>query len=321
MSVDVRPTDATLGATVTGVDLRDLTDQQWDSIYDAFHEHAVLVFPGQFLETEEQEAFARRWGEIEQVQEGRMTAPISNLHDDGTPRDPDDHLMKLIKGTHGWHTDSSFMPVSAKASMLTAKIIPSHGGATEWADLRAGYDALDDHTRQRISGMAARHSLFHSLAMIGLEVERGAGYGFQHDGVPLRPLVKMHPVTGRPSLFVGMHAYGIEGLDEDESAELIRGLIDDACQPPRVYTHHWTVGDLVMWDNRCVLHRGRPHDPSEPRVLAHTRVAGDPSTESAPHVAGGPGRGAPTRTGTLAGPARPPRRNGLQRAWGLRYRP
>jgi alpha-ketoglutarate-dependent taurine dioxygenase len=280
--LEIRPVDATLGAVVTGVDLRDLDDAEWTAIEDAFHEYAVLVLPGQFLEAEEQETFARRWGDIEQVQEGRMTAAISNLHDDGTMRAEDDHLMKLLKGTQGWHTDSSFMPVSAKASMLTAKVVPDEGGETEWADLRAGYDALDDETRQRISGLTAKHSLFYSLGVIGLSVEKGAGYGFQHDGVPVRPLVKQHPVTGRMALFVGMHAHGIEGMSDLESAELIGKLIDDACQPPRVYTHKWQVGDLVMWDNRCVLHRGRPYDPKQARVLAHTRVAGDPATESAP---------------------------------------
>ena len=280
--LEIKRVDATLGAVVTGVDLRTLSDAEWQAIETAFHEHAVLVFPGQFLEADEQEAFARRWGEIEQVQEGRMTAAISNLHDDGTMRDPDDHLMKLLKGTQGWHTDSSFMPISAKASMLTAKVMPKTGGQTEWADLRAGYEALDEETKQRIEGLTARHSLFYSLGVIGLSIEKGAGYGFQHDGIPVRPLTKVHPVTGRKALFVGMHAHGIEGMDEVESAELITKLIDNACQPPRTYAHSWQVGDLVMWDNRCVLHRGRPYDPSEPRVLAHTRVAGDPATESAP---------------------------------------
>jgi alpha-ketoglutarate-dependent taurine dioxygenase len=166
--------------------------------------------------------------------------------------------------------------------VLSAQVVPSAGGETEWADMRAAYEALDEATRRRIAGLSAHHSLYHSQAKIGHVVQTGAGYGFHTKGAPLRPLVKVHPVTGRPALFIGRHAYGIPGLDEGESEKLLADLLDFACRPPRTYTHRWQPGDVVIWDNRCVLHRARPYDYGEVRVMRHTRVAGDPATELAP---------------------------------------
>jgi alpha-ketoglutarate-dependent taurine dioxygenase len=166
--------------------------------------------------------------------------------------------------------------------VLSAQVVPSAGGETEWTDMRAAYDALDEATRRRIAGLSAHHSLYHSQARIGHVVQTGAGYGFHTKGAPLRPLVKVHSVTGRPALFIGRHAYGIPGLDEAESEKLLSELLDFACRPPRTYAHRWQPGDVVIWDNRCVLHRARPYDYREVRVMRHTRVAGDPATELAP---------------------------------------
>jgi alpha-ketoglutarate-dependent taurine dioxygenase len=174
------------------------------------------------------------------------------------------------------------MPLAAKASVLSAQVVPSAGGETEWADMRAAYDALDEDTRRRIAGLSAHHSLYHSQAAIGHIVKPGAGYGFHTKGAPLRPLVKIHPVTGRPALFIGRHAHAIPGLDPAESEKLLADLVDFACRPPRTYAHAWRPGDVVIWDNRCVLHRARPYDYREARVMRHTRVAGDPTTELAP---------------------------------------
>jgi alpha-ketoglutarate-dependent taurine dioxygenase len=128
--------------------------------------------------------------------------------------------------------------------------------------------------------LAAHHSLVWSQRRIGADPQIGAFYGYTDDA-PLRPLVKIHPATGRPSLFIGRHAHAIPGLTEAASIELLDRLLDDACRPPRIYVHRWTVGDLVVWDNRCVLHRARPWPEDEPRVLRHTRVSGDPVTEAA----------------------------------------
>jgi alpha-ketoglutarate-dependent taurine dioxygenase len=141
---------------------------------------------------------------------------------------------------------------------------------------------LDDGMKDRIAELSAYHSLFYSQAQIGHKVEVGAGYGFDAGDPPLRPLVKIHPATGRPSLFIGRHAYGIPGMDPEESKKLLDDLLSFACQSPRTYEHRWHVGDLVVWDNRCVLHRARPYDHYlEARVMRHTRIAGDPASELA----------------------------------------
>ncbi len=286
MSITVRPLDATLGAVVTGVELRALDDDAWAAVEAAFHTHAVLVFPGQFLTEAEQEGFARRFGAIEAVAAGRAVVPISNQRRDGSLRSDDDPVMKTLEGNEGWHTDSSYMPVSSKAAMLSAHVVPSRGGRTEWADMRAAYDALDDAAKARIADLAAHHSIVRAQARIGQLASPGGpgGYGgYGHDVVepPLRPLVKIHPVTGRPSLFIGRHAYGIPGMTPEASEELLDGLLAHACRAPRTYEHAWTPGDIAVWDNRCVLHRARPWDHAEARVMRHTRIAGDPVTERA----------------------------------------
>jgi alpha-ketoglutarate-dependent taurine dioxygenase len=284
MRPTITPIDATLGAVVTGFELAGMDAATWKAVEQAFHEHAVLVFPGQDLTDDEQVAFASRFGDIELLAPDPelKAVAISNRKPDGSVMGAEEHRFKALRGNEGWHTDSSYMPLSAKASVLSAQVVPSADGETEWADMRAAYDALDEGTRKRISGLSAHHSLYHSQARIGHEVETGAGYGYHTKGAALRPLVKVHPVTGRPALYIGRHAYGIPGLDDTESEKLLSDLVDFACRPPRTYAHRWQPGDVVIWDNRCVLHRARPYNYSEVRVMRHTRVAGDPATELAP---------------------------------------
>ena len=148
-----------------------------------------------------------------------------------------------------------------------------------WADMRAAYDALDQDKKEKIEGLSAYDSLYQSQAKIGYIVETGTAYGYHNNGVPLRPLVKTHPVTGRKSLFIGRHAYRIPGLDGAEAQDLLDDLLAFPCQPPRTHKHNWQPGDLVVWDNRCILHAARPYDYGETRVMRHTRVAGDPASE------------------------------------------
>lgn len=244
-------------------------------------EFAVLIFPGQHLSAEAQVEFASRFGAIEHLVADKTIVPISNRKDDGTLYEEEEHRSKVLRGNEGWHTDSSYMQLAAKASVLSAHVVPSWGGQTAWADMRAAYDALDATAKARIANLSAYHSLYYSQSRIGHVAKVGAGYGFHDESPPLRPLVKVHPATGRPSLFIGRHAYGIPGLDPEESEKLLDDLVAFACQPPRTYTHNWQPGDVVIWDNRCVLHRARPYDRQEPRVMMHTRVAGDPATELA----------------------------------------
>jgi alpha-ketoglutarate-dependent taurine dioxygenase len=284
MKPRITPIDATLGAVVTELSLAEMDDSTWKRVEQAFHDHAVLVFPGQHLTEDEQVAFANRFGDIELLapDPNLKAVAISNQKPDGTVMGTEEDRFKSLRGNEGWHTDSSYMPLSAKASVLSAQVVPSTDGETEWADMRAAYAALDEATRRRIAGLSAYHSLYHSQAKIGHVVQTGGGYGFHTKGAPLRPLVKVHPVTGRPALYIGRHAYGIPGLDPAESEKLLSDLVDFACRPPRTYAHLWQPGDVVIWDNRCVLHRARPYDYREPRVMRHTRVAGDPATELAP---------------------------------------
>ena len=158
--------------------------------------------------------------------------------------------MKILKGNMGWHHDSTYMPVQAKGAVFSAEEVPRVGGRTGFADMRAAYDALDPAIKARIEGLNAYHSLHYSQGRVGHQTKKldgeYSGYGL-HDGpVPLRPLVKTHPETGRKSLLAGRHAHNIPGLAQEESDRLLRELIDFACQPPRIYHHDWTPGDAVV---------------------------------------------------------------------------
>ena len=271
----------TLGAEVTGVALGALEGGHWLAIEQAFNDHALLVFPAQHLDDDAQLAFARRFGEIETLVQGKTTIAISNRGEQGQPLREDSVFMQLLRGNEGWHTDSSYMPLAAKASVLSARVVPSAGGETEWADMRAAYEALDVDMRARLERLSAHHSLFYSQSRIGAVAKVGDYYGFNDGEAPRRALVKVHPDTGRRALFIGRHACNIPGMEAAASEALLDGLMDFACRAPRVYRHHWQPGDIVVWDNRCLLHRARPYDYQQPRVMMHTRIRGNPDSESA----------------------------------------
>ena len=279
----VEPLDATFGAVVTGVDIADLDDDTWAALHATWIEHALLILPRQSPSRDVQNAFAARFGPLE-----FEAAPIANVGRDGEIHSsPDDDVVKSLRGNEGWHHDSTYMPVQALGAVFSAEIVPSVGAATGWADMRAAYDALDATTRDRIAGLSAYHSLRFSQERAGLlpsqKNERGGydQYGYHDLETPLRPLVKVHPDTGRPNLLIGRHAHAIVGMDPDESMELLDELNDWACQSERTYHHRWEVGDTVVWDNRRLMHRATPFDMSEPRRMWHTRIAGDPATETA----------------------------------------
>ena len=273
--------ETTLGAVVRGVRLNALGDEDWAAIETAFLEYAILVFPGQHLTEDEQRTFGTRFGPIEDVTRTTITA-ITNQRRDGSLMPEHDPIMHILKGNEDWHTDSSYMPVSAKASMLSAHIVPSVGGTTQWVDMRHAYDTLDPGMQERVNSLSAYHSIIRSQALLGYTDAPKGAYGYDIVDPPLRPLVKVHPETGRPALFIGRHAYGIPGLDPEESEQLLNTLHEHSCRPPRLYEHHWVPGDLVLWDNRCVLHRARPWDPNEARLMKHTRVSGNPLSEGIP---------------------------------------
>lgn len=277
----IEPLDATFGAVITGLKLAGIDDDIATSIYDAWLEYALLIFPEQDLTKPQQVEFARRFGDLE-----FDLAALSNVRKDGSirPNDGTDDVVKVLNGNMGWHMDSTYMELQAKGAVFTAHVVPGDGGETGWADTRDAYDQLDSAMQQKITKLKAFHSLYYSQAKIGHTPEEGgeySGYGFDGQEAPLRSLVKLHPETKRPALVIGRHAYGIPGMSDSESEELLQYLVDFTCQEPRIYHHKWTTGDAVLWDNRCLLHRGCPWDMKEPRVMYHSRIAGDSITESA----------------------------------------
>ena len=274
--------DKVFGAAVTGVALGKLTDADFATIKAAFLDHGFLLFPGQFLSDEENVAFGKRFGELE-----FGAAPMSNQERLGDGRlgkvfDIESQRMRTNVGNETWHTDSTYKPISSKCAMLSAVVVPEADGETELADLRAGYAALDQGTRDRIEGLSAYHSTQYSQANDVGDFPPQDANGIYHGEAYLRPLVKVHPETGVPNLFVGRHAFGIPGLERSESKRLIKSLLDFVVSDPaRVYTHRWRPGDTLLWDNRAIAHRAKPYEYGEPRVLIGTRVAGDPESELA----------------------------------------
>jgi alpha-ketoglutarate-dependent taurine dioxygenase len=275
---------ATFGARVSGVSLAKISADDFHALHELWLKHSLLHVPAQYFSEAEQIRFARLFGplEIELIR-------LSNVKSDGAVRDErskEDDVAQILRGNEDWHADSTYMPVQAKGAVFSAVKIPSQGTQTEFADMSAAYDALDSALQSKVRRLSAHHSLYYSQAQVGHHVKKDnatseyRGYGL-HDGpAPLRPLVKIHPVTGRPALLIGRHAYSIPGLPEEDSRALLAELLEFACQRPRVYRHEWTEGDVVIWDNRCLLHRAVPYDMREPRIMWHSRIAGDPVTEA-----------------------------------------
>ena len=270
------------GASVTGIDLATLSDETFSLIHAAFLKYGFLLFPSQFLSEQENIEFGQRFGELE-----FGASPMSNQE-----KLAEGHYEKVFSiesqrmrtnvGNETWHTDSTYKPISSKCAMLSAVTVPSEGGETELADMRAGYAALDQATRDRIENLSAYHSTQYSQANDLGDFPPQNTDSIYHGEAYLRPLVKVHPETGIKNLFVGRHAFGIPGLTRIESRHLLKELLEFVVsEPSRVYTHKWQPGDTLLWDNRALLHRAQPYDYSSPRVLTGTRVAGDPKTELA----------------------------------------
>lgn len=287
MAMTITPLDTSFGACITDLALVTLSDEQWPTIHSALLKYGILVFPGQHLNATDQDQFATRFGPAERLsprQKGASIA-ISNQKADGSTARRDEYQYQILKGNEGWHTDSTYMPVASSVAMLSAIELPPEGGETEFADMRAAWDALSTAEQQRLEPLSAHHSLYYSQAQAGFSHATDNVYGFHDQGAPLRPLIKTHPQTGRKSIYTGRHAYGIPGMDRAASDTLLAELLSNACQAPRIYTHHWQVGDTVVWDNRCMMHRARPYNPDHVRILRGTRISGDPDTEGAPGYA------------------------------------
>jgi alpha-ketoglutarate-dependent 2,4-dichlorophenoxyacetate dioxygenase len=268
VEAEVWPVTDSFVAEIGDVDLsQQLSPQAWAAIEEAFVRYSVLVFPDQHLEPSEHVAFARRFGDIDTSMLVRMNevesrtpediADVGNVDPDGNVMAADNRLLDFQRANRLWHTDSSFKEVPAYASLLYLRSIPSVGGMTEFADMRAAWDDLPDDLRRRIEGRVAIHSIATSRAKMGFEMTEEENQRYPR--VP-QALVRTHRRSGRRSIYVASHAGAIVGMDEAEAVALLASLIEHSTQRQYVYTHRWRVNDLVVWDNTCTLHRGRPFD-------------------------------------------------------------
>lgn len=266
-TVEVNKLHPLFAAELIGADVADPTPELVETVEDLMREYAVLCIRGQsHIDDEQHLAFARSFGPLElpgnKPHNGGRVAfglyDVSNLNADGEIMDADSPRAKIAKGNELFHADSSFNDLPSKWSMLRAVTVPPTGGATETIDMRAVYDALPQAMKDRLEGLEARHNYFHSRRKGGAEIDDTSH--------PLAPYMRaVHPVvrtsaSGRKALFVGAHTQCILGMDEAESAALLAELIAFATQPHFIYAHQWRVGDILIWENRCALHRGTEYD-------------------------------------------------------------
>lgn len=267
---------------IGGVDLRQPLDRDSvAAIQAASDQHGVLVFHDQFIDDTQQQAFSRNFGDLETTVRAYRNdfvprldvhmADISNLDENNRVLPANDRRRLNALGNRLWHSDSSFKRIPARYSLLSARIIPSWGGETQFADMRAAWDALPDRMKARIEGMICEHTQLFSRGKIGFtdwaEEER-----IKMAPVP-QVLVRTHPGSGRKSIYLSSHAGRIRGMEEPEARMLLLDLNEFATQPQFVYTHTWKVGDLVMWDNRCTMHRAREYDETQVRDMHRTTVS------------------------------------------------
>jgi len=274
MALGFRKLHPVFAAEVSAIDLRKVDDRETlDAIRAGMDEHAVLVFRDQPFADDEQLAFARRFdGELHAktgaavVGKNRFgneaLTDISNVDEGGALLKPGDRRRSYSLGNRLWHTDASFQDPPGRYSMLSAKVVPAVAADTEFADMRAAYDALDEQTRQSIEGLRAHHSIAYSRQVLGFEFSEEEQQKLKG---AVQPLVRSNPRTRRRSLYLASHASQIVGWPVPEGRLLLRDLVEHATQPRFVYRHAWRGGDLVIWDNLATMHRGRPFDDARHR--------------------------------------------------------
>jgi taurine dioxygenase len=275
--ISLRPLSSVMGVEIAGIDLsRPLEDGTFATIHDAFLRHLLICFPGQTLDQTQHVAFSRRFGELQVHVLDQYRSPthpeiyvLSNVTRSGetTGEHPD-------KGTLVWHSDLSFQARPALATLLYGIEVPKVGGDTLFANMYAAYDALPASVKERIACLRAVHNLDASRQRAGAppmtEKQRREAPPVEH------PLVRTHPESGRKCLYISHHAMRIVGMDEAEGAALLEELMAHATRPEFVYTHRWKQGELVMWDNRCTMHKATGYDAArERRVMNRTVVKGD----------------------------------------------
>ena len=288
MPITVTRLTPEFAAQIDGADIaRPVDDATWRAIRAAFEEHSVLLFRGQLLNDEQQIAFSQRFGGLEVTRSmnpaaGTPFARQSNLDiKTGEVIPSDDRRMIYQLANMLWHSDSSFKPVPSLCSLLSARLVPPEGGATEFASARCAYPSLPEALRRRCPGVTVVHDFAWSRDQIRpgffTDKERAEYPPVRH------PLVRRNPVNGREALFLGAHASHVEGLSVAEGRAFLKELLDHVTQPQFCYRHEWKEGDLIVWDNRCVLHRATPYDTARyKRLMQRTTVSGDQAEYARP---------------------------------------
>jgi alpha-ketoglutarate-dependent 2,4-dichlorophenoxyacetate dioxygenase len=292
MTVTIVPLHSVFAGEVSGVDLtRPIGSDDAGAIAAGMDHYGVLVFRDQDISDAQQIAFTRNFGDLEHYETpgsvrkrednrlGAGIADLSNLNRDGSVISAEDRVWFFKLGDRLWHSDSSFRPVPAKYSALSGRVLPSWGGNTEFADMRAAYEALDERTKAEIADLVCEHSLLHSRAKVGFteftpeEVE--------HFRPVRHPLVRVQRATARKSLYLSAHAGAIVGWTVPESRAFLAELTEHATRREFVYSHMWRRYDLVMWDNRITMHRARRFDRNEVRDVRRTTLGGEPPIAAA----------------------------------------
>ncbi len=291
MAVHIKELTPGFVGEVSGVDLtKPLTPEEAQAIDAGMDRLAVLVFHDQPVTDEQQVAFSLNFGQLERpdnksnitkAQDRRLSpdlADISNLDRENRLHGRDDRQRLFNLGNRLWHSDSSFRATPAKYSLLSGRIVPAEGGDTEFADMRQAYDALDAKTKAEVEHLICEHSLLYSRGALGFDddLTEDEKQGFR----PVRQsLVRVHPKSGRKSLYLSAHAGRIVGMPTPEARIFLRELNEQATKPPFVYAHKWRAGDIVMWDNRQTMHRARPFDDvGQVRDMRRTTIAGEAMT-------------------------------------------
>jgi alpha-ketoglutarate-dependent 2,4-dichlorophenoxyacetate dioxygenase len=276
--MEIVPLGPGFGAELRGVGIADVAAHEaaYRQVRAAFEEHSVLVFRGQDVTDDTQLAFSRRFGPLEVTKVGALGAgtnlAILSTIDENGKVVPADHRLALgNKANQLWHTDSTFKRVPALASVLSARIIPARGGETEYVSTRLAWERLDAGLRQRLEGAFAWHDYAHSRGKIAPDLANA------EERAALPPqcwrLVWKNPINGRSALYIASHAYAIEGMEQKAARQLLDALIEAATAPEQSYVHSWRGGDVVMWDNRATMHRGRPWPAHEARLMIRTTIS------------------------------------------------
>ena len=280
MAILVNRLTDNFAAEIRGVDLsQKIPSGDFADVKTAFEQHSILVFPDQPLTDQQQIIFSERFGELEktinskkQSGAGKPVTVLTNVGKDGEVIAPEDRRMVFNTGNQMWHTDSSFKPVPAMMSLLSGREVPSEGGETEFASMRAAYDGLDDKQKHELEHLICIHDFAYSRSLIDTSLLDRED---RHELPPVRQaMIRINPVNRRKNLFLGAHASYVEGWPLEKGRTLIIELNRHITDNKYIYKHTWKRNDLVIWDKRCALHRGRPWQKIDKRVMHRTTVVG-----------------------------------------------